>query len=81
MLAAGLQVCATVANLAGGNQTWARHLANDVIAEDLRTFRGGTLPVPCGPALGVTLDQDKLAVCRDRYLRRAAGPRRSRRPL
>ncbi|MBI3977431.1 MAG: mandelate racemase/muconate lactonizing enzyme family protein [Chloroflexi bacterium] len=67
--AAAMQVCATVGNLALGNQTWARLLADDIIAEDLCTFTKGTLPVPKGPGLGVTLDHDKLARYADAYQR------------
>lgn len=60
MSAAAMHVCATVRNLPLGNQTWVSLLNDDIIVEDLRTFTNGTLPVPKGPGLGVTIDYDKL---------------------
>lgn len=33
---------------------------SDIINEPLRDVRGGVLPVPGGPGLGVTIDEDKL---------------------
>ncbi len=69
MSAAALQVCATVRNLAIGNQTWVPLLNDDIIVEDLRTFTNGTLPVPTGPGLGVSIDPDKLRQYAELYCR------------
>ena len=72
MSAASMQVCATAANLAAGNQTWARMLDDDIIVENLRVFDRGSLEVPRAPGLGVSLDLEKLARYEEAY-RRASG--------
>jgi L-alanine-DL-glutamate epimerase-like enolase superfamily enzyme len=73
--AAALQVCATVPNLTIGNQTAVHLCADDVIVEDLRTFDRGTVLVPQGPGLGVTLDEEKLARYAEAYRATLAGDR------
>lgn len=73
--AAALQVCATVPNLTIGNQTAVHLCADDIIVEDLRTFDRGTVLVPQGPGLGVTLDEKKLARYAEAYRASLAGTR------
>jgi L-alanine-DL-glutamate epimerase-like enolase superfamily enzyme len=73
--AAALQVCATVPNLTIGNQAAVHLCADDVIVEDLRTFDRGTVLVPQGPGLGVTLDEKKLARYAEAYRASLAGTR------
>ncbi|MBI3976574.1 MAG: mandelate racemase/muconate lactonizing enzyme family protein [Chloroflexi bacterium] len=65
--AAALQVCATIPNLCLGNQSSALMISDDIINEDLRTHVNGTLPVPMGPGLGVTLNEVKLVHYADLY--------------
>lgn len=66
--AAHLQVAAAVPWLALPHQTVARWQADDVIAEGVFSVRDGTLPVPEGPGLGVTIDRAALDRCHRRLV-------------
>lgn len=59
--AAAAHVYCAVPNVTYGSELFGpRLLAEDVVTEPLE-YRDGTLRVPGGPGLGVTLDEDKLA--------------------
>ncbi len=70
--AAYLHVSAACEHVREASQTLVRWYADDVIAEGPFAPRGGRLPVPAGPGLGVTLDPVALARCHERY--RSEGP-------
>jgi glucarate dehydratase len=70
--AAYLQVSAAVEHVREASQTLVRWYADDVVAEGPFSPRGGVLPLPSGPGLGVTLDREALHRCHERYL--AEGP-------
>jgi len=71
-LAAGLQILATLPNMDIGNQNYLRLLADDVIEGGLIKPENGTVPVPTGPGLGVSLDYDKVNQYAELY--REQGP-------
>jgi L-alanine-DL-glutamate epimerase-like enolase superfamily enzyme len=67
-LAASLQACSVLPNLALGNQHLADLLSFDVIRENL-AHPSGRFPVPDGPGLGITLDRDRLAEAHENHVR------------
>ena len=79
--AAYLQVSAAMEHIREPSQTLFRWYADDVVQEGTPVPKNGTVPVPTGPGLGVTLDSKALKRCHERYLdegvfpRSASGPR------
>ncbi|HTW28195.1 MAG TPA: enolase C-terminal domain-like protein [Acetobacteraceae bacterium] len=60
-LATMLHLGAALPNLAFAADAHYHHLADDVITGGKLPYVGGTIAVPAGPGLGVTLDRGKLA--------------------
>ncbi|GAC1655312.1 MAG: enolase C-terminal domain-like protein [Gemmatimonadaceae bacterium] len=60
-LATMLHLGAVVPNLAFAADAHYHHLTDDVIVGGKMAYRDGSIAVPTGPGLGVTLDRDKLA--------------------
>src|SRR5690606_3050943 len=50
------------------------HLVDDIIVGGKLTYRGGKIPVPDGPGLGVTIDPDRLGHYADLYRRLGGYP-------
>lgn len=68
--AAYLHLAAAQQALPHALDTHLLELAGDVVAEgDIQLTSRGTMLVPGGPGLGVTLDHDKLAAAAEAYLR------------
>jgi len=59
--AAMLHLAASTANLTLAADSHYHHLSDDIIEGGKMQYRNGTMKVPSGPGLGVTLDRDKLA--------------------
>ena len=59
-LATMLHLGAVVPNLGFAADAHYHHLVDDVIAGGKMTYRNGTIEVPRGPGLGVTLDRERL---------------------
>ena len=72
--AAYLQVSAALEPIREPSQALLHWTADDVIEEGPFCPRGGRLPVPAGPGLGVTLDPAALRRCHERYLREGEFP-------
>jgi glucarate dehydratase len=68
-LAAMVQLAAAVPNLSYACDTHWPWKTEDVVAGSPFTFRGGSLAVPSGPGLGVSLDRDALGRLHEQYLR------------
>jgi L-alanine-DL-glutamate epimerase-like enolase superfamily enzyme len=64
---AHLHLVATIPNLSLGNQTYATTIADDIVEQSGTDFVDGTLPVPIGPGIGVTLDYDKVGRYAEAY--------------
>ncbi len=67
-----LHVSAALEHVREPSQTLFRWYGDDVIEEGTPIPRNGTVPVPDGPGLGVTLDCDALQRCHERF--RDEGP-------
>ena len=68
--AAYLHLAASVPALSHALDTHALELAGDVVAEGVVAFTDhGTMRVPEGPGLGVSLDPEKLAIAAEAYVR------------
>ena len=72
--AAYLHITAAVEHVRGASQTLFRWYADDVIEGGPFVMRNGTVKVPDGPGLGVTLDRAALNRCHERYLSEGAFP-------
>lgn len=59
--AAMLHLAASTANVTLAADSHYHHLSDDIIEGGKMQYRNGTMKVPSGPGLGVTLDRDKLA--------------------
>lgn len=68
-LAAMTHLAAAVPNLTYACDTHSVWQREDVIEPGQLAIRGGVLPVPDGPGLGVTLDRAALAALHEQYLR------------
>lgn len=68
-LAAMLHLAAAMPELTYDCDTHYPWLDDDVVQGEPFQFRDGKLPVPTGPGLGVTLDEDRLARAAERYRR------------
>lgn len=60
-LATMLHLGAVLPNLGYAADAHYHHLTDDVITGGKMVYRDGTIAVPDGPGLGITLDRDKLA--------------------
>jgi len=60
-LATMLQLGAVIPNLTFAADAHYHHLADDIIAGGKMRYEGGSIAVPSGPGLGVTLDREKVA--------------------
>lgn len=76
--AAYLHLSAALEHVRGASQTLFRWYGDDVIEGGPFTVTNGTVAVPGGPGLGVTLDATSLIRCHERYLREGAFPSGSR---
>lgn len=72
--AAYLHLSAALDHVRGASQTLLRWYADDVIEGGPFVPKGGTIAVPQGPGLGVTLDPVALRRCHERYLAEGAFP-------
>ncbi len=72
--AAYLQLSAALEPVRDASQTLFRWYADDVIEGGPFSPKGGTVAVPEGPGLGVTLDRAALARCHRRYCDEGAFP-------
>ena len=68
-LATMLHLGAVLPNLTFSADAHYHHLVDDVIEGGKLRYEGGSLPVPDGPGLGVTLDRDKLERYAELYRR------------
>jgi glucarate dehydratase len=68
-LAAMTHLAAATPNLTYACDTHSVWQHEDVIVPGALAIRGGVLPVPDGPGLGVTLDRGALAALHEQYLR------------
>jgi glucarate dehydratase len=59
--AATLHLAATLPNLVLACDSHYHHLTDDIIEGGKMHYKDGTMTVPTGPGLGVSLDRDKLA--------------------
>jgi glucarate dehydratase len=66
--AAYLHVSAAVEHIREPSQTLFRWYADDVVAEGTFVPKHGTVDVPKGPGLGVTLDAKALHRCHQRFI-------------
>ena len=66
--AAYLHLSAALEHVRGASQTLFRWYADDIIEGGPFVPRGGAVPVPEGPGLGVVLDRAALARCHQRYV-------------
>ncbi len=73
--AAYLQVSAAVEHIREPSQTLFRWYGDDVVAEGTPVPKGGVVPVPTGPGLGVTLDRAAMRRCHERFLAEGAFPK------
>jgi glucarate dehydratase len=71
-LATMLHLGAALPNLSFAADAHYHHLTDDVIVGGKMVYEGGSIAVPTGPGLGVTLDHDKLAEYAELY--RELGP-------
>nr|WP_298688059.1 mandelate racemase/muconate lactonizing enzyme family protein [uncultured Dongia sp.] len=69
-----LQVSAAIEHLREPSQTILRWYADDVIEGGPLVPRGGKLPVPSGPGLGVVLDPKAFKRCHERFLNEGVFP-------
>ncbi|WP_043585641.1 enolase C-terminal domain-like protein [Geminisphaera colitermitum] len=82
-LAAMLHTASTIPEMTFAGDAHYHYLTDDIIEGGLIKYKNGCLPVPRGPGLGVTLDEDKMAKYEreyekrgDYYARFHADPRR-----
>ncbi|RRJ95042.1 glucarate dehydratase [Opitutaceae bacterium TAV4] len=82
-LAAMLHTASTIPEMTFAGDAHYHYLTDDIIEGGLMKYKNGCLPVPRGPGLGVTLDEDKMAKYEreyekrgDYYARFHADPRR-----
>jgi glucarate dehydratase len=68
-LAAMTHLAAATPNLTYACDTHSPWQTEDVVEPGALAFRDGTVPVPSGPGLGVTLDRDALGRLHEQYLR------------
>lgn len=73
-LATMLHLGAVIPNLAFAADAHYHHLCDDIIEGGKMRYEGGSIAVPTGPGLGVTLDRNKLALYRDLYKRLGSYP-------
>jgi len=73
-LATMLHLGAVLPNLTFAADAHYHHLADDIITGGLMKYRDGSIDVPNGPGLGVTLDRDKLAEYHELFLRLGSYP-------
>lgn len=69
-----LHLSAALEHVREPSQTILRWYGDDVIEGGPLSPRGGHLPVPTGPGLGVELDRTALRRCHERYLAEGAFP-------
>lgn len=72
--AAYLHLSAALEHVRGASQTLLRWYGDDVVEGGPLVPKGGTVGVPQGPGLGVTLDSVALRRCHERYLAEGAFP-------
>lgn len=71
-LAAMLHVAAAIPNLVHAIDSHYHHLTDDVIAGGMLRYIDGAMSPPEGPGLGISLDQDKLALYAEAFARQQA---------
>ncbi len=72
--AAYLHVSAAMEHIREPSQTLFRWYGDDVCNEGTPVPKNGTVPVPTGPGLGVTLDPKAVKRCHERYLEEGQFP-------
>jgi glucarate dehydratase len=73
-LATMLHLGAVIPNLSFAADAHYHHLKDDVIIGGKLAYEGGSIAVPAGPGLGVTLDREKLGLFSDLYRRLGSYP-------
>jgi glucarate dehydratase len=73
-LATMLQLGAVIPNLSFAADAHYHHLTDDIIEGGKLRYEGGSIAVPLGPGLGVSLDRDKLAEYAELYKRLGSYP-------
>jgi glucarate dehydratase len=73
-LATMLHLGAVLPNLTFAADSHYHHLVDDVIAGGKMRFVDGSLPVPTGPGLGVSLDAERVARYHEAYRRLGSYP-------
>jgi glucarate dehydratase len=73
-LATMLHLGAVIPNLSFAADAHYHHLVDDVIEGGKMTYQGGSIAVPDGPGLGVTLNRDKLREYHEAFLRLGSYP-------
>jgi glucarate dehydratase len=73
-LATMLHLGAVIPNLSFAADAHYHHLMDDVIIGGKMTYRDGSIAVPTGPGLGVTLDRDKLREYHELFLKLGGYP-------
>jgi glucarate dehydratase len=68
-LATMLHLGAVIPNLTFAADAHYHHLTDDIIAGGRMRYEGGSIAVPSGPGLGVTLDRSKLAQYAEEFKR------------
>jgi glucarate dehydratase len=63
-----MQLAAAIPYLSQPGQSLLRWYADDVVAELIQP-QANAVPIPEGPGLGVSIDPQALARCRERYAR------------
>jgi len=71
--AATLHLAATLPNLVLACDSHYHHLSDDIIEGGKLQYRDGSMTVPIGPGLGISLDRDKLAKYHEMSLRKEMG--------
>lgn len=68
-MAAMVHLASAVPTMIPASDTHYPWLVEDILAGGSFRFDGGTLSIPAGPGLGVTLDEDRVAKYHEAYLR------------
>lgn len=71
-LAAELHLAASLPSLVHASDAEYHHLADDIIEGGLLPYQDGSLKLPAGPGLGISIDRDRLGKYEELYRSKAA---------